>query len=169
MTVTATARLKLREATEDDAPFILELQSDPAFRANIGDRGVHDLASARGYIADSLLSSYRRHGFGLWMLEPPGSHQPLGMCGLLRRDSHPDVEIGFALLPAARGQGYAREAAAAVLALGLGRFALERIIALTTPQNLASIRVLESLGFRYLHMASLTPGEPTRLYEFRRP
>lgn len=145
--VIESPRLYLREIRPEDASFILEVLTDPDFIANVGDRGVHDLAAARRYIADNMLASYRSHGFGLYMVELRANAAPLGICGLLRRDSHPDVEIGFAFVPRARGQGYALEAARATLDFARRAFGLSRIVGLTAPHNRRSILILERLGF----------------------
>jgi RimJ/RimL family protein N-acetyltransferase len=165
MSVIDTARLRLREIGIGDAGFILELLTDPDFVANVGDRGVHDLSSARRYIADGPAGSYARHGFGLYLVELLQDGTPLGMCGLLRRDSHPDVEIGFAFVPRARGRGYALEAARATLVFAQQTLGLTRIIALTAPANRPSIRILESIGLRFERMVRLTPdGNERRLF-----
>ena len=157
--VIETARLRLREIKREDAPFILEVLTDPNFVTNVGDRGVHDLAAARRYISESMLPSYRSHGFGLYLVELRANASPLGICGLLRRDSHPDIEIGFAFLPRARGQGYALEAGRATLEFARS-LALTRIVALTAPHNQRSIRVLERLGFRAERMLRFAPQGP---------
>ncbi len=149
MTLLETPRLRLRHLSSADAPFILDLLNDPAFLRNIGDRGVHTLEQAEEYILKGPAASYQQHGFGLNRVESRQSGLPLGLCGLLRRECHPDVEIGFAFLPEARGQNHAFEAAQAVLDLSLRTLQLTRIVALTAPDNLASIRVLEKLGFHF--------------------
>ena len=141
-----TLRLRLRELCDSDAPFILELLTDRDFLANVGDRGVHDLDGAHRYIREGPGASYRLNGFGLYLVERRADAAPLGICGLLHRDSHPDVEIGFALVPRARGAGYALEAAQATMALATGRFGLKKVVAITAPDNHASIRILERLG-----------------------
>src|ERR1051326_2497227 len=110
-----TARLKLRELGADDAAFILELVNEPGWLRFVGDRNVHSLDDARGYIARGPAASYEKHGFGLWAVELAASGEPLGMCGLVRRATLEDVDLGFAFLSRHWGQGYAREAAAAVV------------------------------------------------------
>lgn len=130
-----------------DAPFILEILTDPDFMAYVGDRGVHDPVAAQTYIADRIVTSYRSHGFGLYLVELRASAEPLGICGLLRRDFHPDVEIGFAFLPRARGSGYALEAARATRDFAQETLGLTRIVALTSPRNQPSIRLLRRLDF----------------------
>jgi RimJ/RimL family protein N-acetyltransferase len=158
-----SARLCLREISGMDAPFILEILTDPDFIANVGDRGVHDLAAAQSYIADRMRPSYQTHGFGLYLVELRTSAEPLGICGLLRRDSHPDIEIGFAFLPRARGQGYALEAALATMNFARCRLGLKRVVALTALHNHRSIRVLERLGFLSERIVRLAPNDPDRL------
>lgn len=158
--VIESPRLYLREIRPEDASFMLEVLTDPDFIANVGDRGIHDLAAARRYIADNMLASYRSHGFGLYRVELRASAAPLGICGLLRRDSHPDVEIGFAFVPRARGQGYALEAARATLDFARRALGLSRIVGLTAPHNRRSILILERLGFHSEGKVRLAPDGP---------
>ena len=165
MSVMETARLRLREIGDEDAAFILETLTDPDFIANVGDRGVHELAAARRYIADRLASSYVEYGFGLYLVEALADGTPLGMCGLLRRDSHPDVEIGFAFVPRARGRGDALEAARATLGFARQTLGISRIVALAKPHNHASIHILESIGLAFERMVRFTPdGVECRLF-----
>jgi [ribosomal protein S5]-alanine N-acetyltransferase len=171
MIIAETPRLRLRLLSPADSGFILELLTDPAFRANVGDRGVYDLPSAARYIEQGPAASYAQYGFCMYLVEHRDSGRPLGMCGLLRRDSHPDVEIGFAMLPIGRGQGYASEAATAALHIGTERLGLRRIVAITAPENRDSIRILERLGFRFERMVHYTADGESRLFVFdsRRP
>jgi RimJ/RimL family protein N-acetyltransferase len=148
----STERLELRELVAEDAPFVLALYSDPDFIANIGDRGVHTLEDARRYIERVIRHSYREYGLGLWLMVAKDSDEALGMCGLVRRDWHAYVEIGFALLPATRQRGYVFEASVAVVQFARDALRLERLIALTAPDNRRSIRILERLGFRFERM-----------------
>lgn len=146
---------------------MLELLNDPDFIRNIADRGVRTEDEARRYILAGPAASYDKHGFGLYLVEAKQSGAPVGICGLLRRDCHPDVEIGFAFLPAARGHSYASEAGRAVLDLGTRDLQLKRIVALTAPDNLASMRVLEKLGFHFERMVSwMNPARESRLFVF---
>ncbi len=142
-----TARLVLRELDEGDAAFIFELVNDPAWIAHIGDKGVRNLDDARAYIANGPTAMIARLGFGLYRVGLKADDTPIGLCGLLKRDTLDEVDLGFAFLPAYRGMGYAREAALAVLDLGRRRFGLERILAITSLDNDGSIRLLESMGF----------------------
>jgi len=150
-----TERLLLRRLTRTDAAFILELLNEPAFLENIGDRGARTLADARRYIAKGPVASYRKFGFGLYLVELKDSRAPIGICGLLKRESLDDVDIGFAFLQKYWSQGYARESAAAVMHYGWTKLRLKRIVAITKPTNQASIALLEKLGLRFEKIIAL--------------
>ena len=160
-----TRRLRLRWLTAEDAPFILELVNDPDWLRFIGDKGVTDLGSARHYIESGPLAMYRRHGFGLNRVALKDSDRPIGICGILKRDTLADPDLGFALLPGFRAQGYALEAAEAVLAYARETLELGRIAATVVPANYASLRLLERLGFVREGDISREPGAgPLDLY-----
>lgn len=160
MIVLETDRLVLRRLSTHDAEFILGLLNEPSFLRYIGDRGVRTVEDARAYIAKGPIDSYDRHGFGLLLVSRKEDGVPIGMCGLLRRDALPDVDVGFAFLPAFWGKGYAFESAAAVLSYGREVLGLNRIVAITSPENEGSIRVLTKLGMRFEGMIRLADSEP---------
>ena len=153
-----TARVRLRELTAADAAFMIELLNDPAFIANIGDRGVRTAAYAEAYIDRGPRASYALHGFGLYLVEIEPDGPPIGICGILKRDALPDPDLGFAFLPAYRGHGYAFEAGSAVLDFARRTLALRRLLAIVNPGNAASIRLLEKLGFGFEAMMTM-PGD----------
>jgi RimJ/RimL family protein N-acetyltransferase len=71
------------------------------------------------------------------------------MCGLIKREGLDDVDIGFAFLPAFRGQGYALEAATATLEYGRDLLKLKRVVAIATPDNLSSIGLMKKIGMKF--------------------
>jgi RimJ/RimL family protein N-acetyltransferase len=144
----------------DDAAFIVELLNDPSFLRFIGDKGVRTVADARQYIRTGPMDSYERHGFGLWLVELKGSRIPIGICGLLKRDTLRDIDIGFAFLPPYRSQGYAFESAAAVMDYGRTVLGLRRIVAITDDDNTGSHRVLEKIGMSFERMIRLSDDGP---------
>lgn len=162
MPVLETEHLSLRKITLDDAAFIHTLVNDPDWLRYIGDRNVKTLDDARGYIERSYLAHYEKHGFGLWVIEERDAPKPIGLCGLIRRDTLPDVDIGYSLLPEARGRGYAYEAAAAVLRHAFDVVGLTRLVAICTPDNAGSRRVLEKIGMT-LERTIVMPGETEEL------
>lgn len=158
--VLQTDRLILRHLTADDAEFVFELVNDPAWLRFIGDRGVRNLDDAREYIRKGPVDSYSRHGFGLYAIERKEGGSPIGICGLVKRDFLEDVDIGFALLPAFRGRGYAREAARATMIHAREVVGLGRIVAITSRDNDASGRLLEAIGLRFEKMIRTSPDSP---------
>lgn len=165
-----TERLGIRPMVAEDAPFILELLNEPAFIQNIADKGVRTLEDARGYIGNGPWASYARHGFGLWVVELKEIGEPLGMCGLIKRDGLEDVDIGFAFLERHGSKGYATESASAVLEHGFSILGLKRIVAITAPFNAASARVLERIGLRDEGMIQLPQyGGENRLFALASP
>ena len=160
-----TERLLLRSFTIDDAEFILTLLNEPSFLRYIGDKKVRNLDDARQYILNGPVASYERHGFGLCLVELRKSHTPIGMCGLLKRDELPDPDIGFALLPDFWSKGFAFEASTAVLDDARERLKLERILAITSVDNHASIDLLQRLGFTFEGLRQLASDrEPVKLF-----
>lgn len=158
--VLETDRLWLTKLMPADAPFILRLLNEPTFIENIGDRGVRTLEDAQRYILDGPMASYVHFGFGLYLVESKATGEAMGMCGLLRREVLDDVDIGYAFLPEFCGNGYAREAATAVLHHAHQVLRLNRVVAIVNPDNQPSIRLLEKIGFRYERMVRLTAVAP---------
>lgn len=154
--VVETDRLILRRVVIEDSQFILELLNDPSWLRFIGDRGVKTLDDARHYIEKTLIAMYERLGFGLYLAELKGEGIPIGLCGLLKRDSLEDVDLGFAFLPRFRRKGYAFESASAVMEYGKRSFGLNRLVAITSPDNHGSARLLERLGFTFERMINLS-------------
>jgi RimJ/RimL family protein N-acetyltransferase len=141
-----TERLRLRRLSAADAPFLVELLNQRSWIDFIGDRGVRTLAQASTYLTERIDSQFEKFGFGMWGAQLRHEPRPIGLVGLVKRDflSHPD--LGFALLDRYAGQGYAFEAASAVLSIAaaLGH---KRLLAITLPENRRSINLLERLGF----------------------
>lgn len=160
MNVIETERLNLREATEADAPFVLELLNDADFIRNVADRGVRTLEDARRYVAEKFVEGYRRDGFGFWVVESKEANTPAGVCGLVKRDVLPGVDVGYAFLPAFRSKGYASESASAVMCYARETLGLGLLYAIVNPENALSVRVLEKLGMRFERMVRLSDDEP---------
>lgn len=156
--VARTARLRLRELGLHDAAQVLALVNEPGWLAHIGDRGVRTLDDAHAYLRDGPLAMYARLGFGLWAVERLGDDEWLGMCGLLKRDTLEHVDLGYALREVHHGHGYALEAARACVGLARARFGLARLLAIVSPGNAASIRLLGKLGMVCEDTRPLSPG-----------
>jgi [ribosomal protein S5]-alanine N-acetyltransferase len=164
MMVLETDRLVVRRLTLDDAAFILKLVNEPSWLQFIGDKGVRNLDDARNYLRTGPLDMYERHGFGMFRVELKERGVPIGMCGLIKRDTLPDADIGYAFFPEYWGKGYAFEAAAAVLSFGHRTIGLKRILAITSPNNDSSVRVLERIGMKFERVLMLSERDPVKLY-----
>lgn len=149
-----TERLLLREFDLDDAEFIVELLNSPGWHEFIGNKKVRTAENAKKYLENGPLKSYRENGFGLWMVELKFVGVPIGTCGLIKRDSLDDVDIGFAMLPDFAGIGYGFEAASATLNYAKNKIGLKRIVAITLEKNTASIKLLEKIGLSYEKMVN---------------
>jgi len=160
-----TPRLTLRRLTSDDADFVVRLLNEPSFLEFIGDRGVRDRHDAHRYLQAGPFAMYERFGYGPWHVVRTADGASLGMCGLLKRDSLPEVDLGYAYLPEYWGRGFAFEAASATLDHAARKFGLRRVIAVVSPENTASIRLLEKLGMRFERLHLMDSGtDEVRLY-----
>ena len=164
MRVLETERLVLRRLTLDDAPFIFKLVNEPSWLRFIGDKGVRNLDDARHYLQSGPLDMYSRFGFGMFLVELKEGGQHIGTCGLLKRDSLPDADVGYALLPEFWGQGYAIEAVSAVLSYGRDTHSLKRTLAIVSPDNESSIRVLEKAGLTFERMLQLSQKDAVKVF-----
>jgi RimJ/RimL family protein N-acetyltransferase len=160
-----TARLALTRLADRDAEFIRGLLNEPSFLRYIGDRGVRTTDDARRYIRDGPVASYARYGYGLLRVGLKADDTPIGICGVLKRDTLPEPDLGFSLLPAYWSKGYAHEAADAVMRQARDVLGVGRILAITSVDNESSIRLLGKLGFRFERMLRLG-GDPTELRLF---
>jgi RimJ/RimL family protein N-acetyltransferase len=165
MNVLETERLILRRFDLDDAEFALKLVNEPSFLRYIGDKKVRNVEDARQYILNGPVASYERNQFGLNLVELRESSTPIGMCGLLKREELSSPDIGFAFLPEFWNKGFAFEAATAVLQDARERLRFERILAITSLDNDASIKLLQRLGFRFDSVIALpATGEQVKLF-----
>jgi RimJ/RimL family protein N-acetyltransferase len=153
-----TERLRLRTLALDDAPFYLEVVNTPGFIEFIGDRGIRTVEAAREAIAGGPMAMQASLGHSLYLVERKEDGAPIGMCGLIKRDSLADVDIGYAFLPEFGGKGYATEAAAGVLAYAPS-VGIRRLVAITSPGNDASDAVLRRIGMRFEKLVYLTPED----------
>jgi RimJ/RimL family protein N-acetyltransferase len=157
--VLETERLLLQQLSSADADFILELLNEPSFIRNIGDRGVRTIEGANFYILNGPVASYAKNGFGLYLVKLKATDESIGMCGLIKRDTLEDVDIGYAYLPKFWSKGYAVEAAQAVKEYAKNVIGLNRIVAIVDPENAGSIRVLEKIGLNFERMVRLSEDD----------
>jgi RimJ/RimL family protein N-acetyltransferase len=163
--IVETDRLILREFNSTDTLFIVELLNSPGWLQFIGDRNVKTEEAAKNYLLNGPIKSYKENGFGLCLVETKEGHIPIGMCGILKRDTLPNPDIGFAFLPEYNGMGYAFEMAKATLNHAINQLRLPLISAITIANNSRSIRLLEKIGLSY-HKVIVFPGSEEELLLF---
>jgi RimJ/RimL family protein N-acetyltransferase len=133
--------------------------NEPPYMDNIGDRGVRTAADAARYIEEKYTASYVRNGFGLYLVELAEGGAPIGICGLVKRESLDHPDLGFAYLHRYWSRGYATEAAGATLRYARETLGLPYVYGLVSPRNARSIRLLERLGLRLVR-SLVSPGQP---------
>ncbi len=156
MILLETKRLQLLEFKKSDAAFILELINEPDWIEFIGDKNVHDVNDAQNFIENNLRPSYSKNGFGLFLVQLKDTKESIGMSGLVNRKGLDDIDIGFAFLARHRRKGYAYESSKAMLEFAKNTLKIERIVAITHPENMASGNLLEKLGLIYDRMVDLS-------------
>jgi len=145
-------RLLLRHFTPDDLDYLVDLDSDPAVMRYItGGRG-----TSRGEASERLARYVAYHdqspGFGFWLAVEKATGDVLGWFHLRPLPDMPpdEVELGYRLRRAAWGKGFATEGARALIDAGFSRFGVMRVVASTMAVNVASRRVMEKSGLRYV-------------------
>lgn len=156
MLVLQPERLVLRHFHKDGAKFVLRLLDEPSFIQYIGDKGVRTVKEANQYLLNGPLDSYEPFGYGLNMLQLKETGVAIGMCGLVCRDNLDDADIGCAFLEQYWSNGYATESAEAVLDYARSRLGLDRIVAIVTPENDSSIKLLEKIGLTFERMIRMS-------------
>ena len=160
-----TPRLHMRKLTIEDADFVFKLVNEPSFLENIGDKGVRNLEDARQFILEGPWTSHQERGYGEFLVELKEGGDPIGLCGLLFRESLNVSDIGCAFLPKYWRRGYAYEAACAVMEYGRSTLGIDKIVGLASEENLASIKMLEKLGMSFERMVKMSDDDPgTALY-----
>ena len=151
--VIETERLILRGYRREDFPFYAAMRADVAVMRHIADGA----PKSEEETWSSFLRSaglWQMLGFGTWAIEEKASGKLIGGLGFedRKRDRGPafkDIpEMGWLFASAAWGKGYATESVRAALVWGGSHFGAIRVIALTAPENLASIRVAQKCGFQ---------------------
>ena len=153
-----TERLHLHAITVDDAQLMLAIWNDPAFIRNVVDRGIRTQEQAIKAIEDGVERLFKDYGYGPYGMSLKSDGAMIGICGLFRRENLEDADIGFGVLPNYCGNGYAGEAAAAVVDYARRGLGLSVLTAIVSPDNKPSIGLLEKLGLNFERMITM-PGE----------
>ncbi|MES2063967.1 MAG: GNAT family N-acetyltransferase [Bacteroidota bacterium] len=161
-TLFQSSNINLRRFIIDDAAFIFDLLNTPTWKQFIGDRNINTHQDAVNYIINGPQGLYNKYGYGPWQVSLNGTNEPIGMCGLFKRDYLDKPDLGFAFLPGFAGRGLAYEAATASIKYIKDNYDIDKLYASTTDTNTRSQRLLERCGFIRSGLVT-PPGEETLL------
>jgi len=150
-----TPRLTIKQFSNNDADFIVKLLNEEAFIKNIVDKQVRNVDDAIQYLQTGPIKSYQQFGYGLCLIQVTATQEPIGMCGLLKREELFAPDNGYALLTEYNGQGFAEEAARAMLVDAQDNHNTSTVVAVTNPNNTRSLKLLQKLGFSKKQMITL--------------
>ncbi len=159
-----SSNISLRRFTPNDAPFIFDLLNSPTWKQHIGDRNILTQTDAVNYILNVFMAIYAQHGFGPWLVELNNTREPIGLCGLFKRDYLDRPDLGFAFLPGFEGRGLAYEACIASLAHINELYPVDKLYATTTDTNTRSQRLLERCGYIKIGLVTSPEGEALLFY-----
>lgn len=159
-----TERLLLRKYTLMDAPFVYILMNTEGWLKNIGDRNIKTVEDAENYIQVNYFSMYENHGYGPYLVSLKETEKPIGSAGLYKRDDLDHPDIGFAFLPEYFNQGFAYEAASAVLNFASEELRISKVLGFTLAENSNSIKLLKKLGLSEAGIYTYKDGEELLLF-----
>lgn len=162
------SHLTYRQITEFDADFIFRLYNSDGFKRFIGDKNLKTTDDAVSFIQNNLLPMYENVGMGLLLVIEKTTSNPIGICGLIKRDTLSDVDLGYGFLPQVEGKGYAYEATQHAIAYARETLHLEEIVAICTSHNVRSQKLLHRLQFEYQGVQEkLEDGIDLELYRLK--
>ena len=144
-----TERLIIQPTSDSDAKFIFELLNTPKWLTYIGDRNIKTVEDAKKYIKEKMVPQLERLGYSNYTIIRKQDHQRIGSCGLYDREGLEGIDIGFAFLPEYENKGFGYESSLEVMRLAKEVFKLNKIVAITNPDNEKSIGLLEKLGLTF--------------------
>ncbi len=143
-----TARVKARRVTPGDLEELASMYQNQEVMKTLG--GTRSREQALGLL-ERMIKQWDEYDFGVWILEDKETGAFMGRAGLLKVhiDGADEIELLYALLPDYWSKGIATEAAKEIVRIGFEELGLENIVSFTLPENKASQRIMEKLGFTY--------------------
>ena len=158
-----TERLVLRQFEPGEGQLIYTLNEDPEITRYTGDP-VRDMDHANEVLEQVILPQYALYNHGRWAVHTKPGMEFIGWCGLKYRPELDEIDLGYRVMKSAWGKGYASEAAMASIKYGFEKLGLRRIVGRAMPENIASVKVLEKCGMRYVG-EELVDGHRAVMYE----
>lgn len=166
--ILSTARLTISHFTFEDAPFIVQLLNTDGWKRFISNSGINSVPVARIYLQRSVISSYEYNGYGLYKVSLTKTGETIGMCGIVNRPTLDAPDLGFAILPEHGHKGYTFEASTAILQHARRDLGFQSVLAITTADNVFSIKLLQKLGFKH-HGQQQDGTETLQVYHLNIP
>ena len=160
-----SSRLVVRSFAISDVKNYSALVADPEVMKYLGDGLPLDEAKARAYV-EKCIENEQTLGFARYALELRNTNEFIGFCGYALIDDY--VDLGYRIARKHWGNGYASEAAQAVIKYGFERLGFEFIVAIAYAENKRSLQVIEKLGFEFQRMDKLNGYDAVR-YSMRKP
>lgn len=157
-----TDRLLLRKFQKEDALGFFQMNNDPLVLQYTGDVPFEDIAATEAFLAN--YKHYQKYGYGRWTVLDRRTGEYLGFCGLKYHPSTGNIDLGFRFCRKTWGRGYATEAATACLQYGFTTLNMPCVIGRAQTENVASIRVLEKIGMKFVETFDFE-GKPGVLYK----
>ena len=157
-----TERLLIRPVSLEDADIIFQLYNMPNFIKFIGNKNINSLSDAENYIKSKFLPQIEKLGFGNYILVLKEENQKIGSMGIFQREGLDVADIGFSVLEKYEGKGLMFEAAQKVKSIGMEKFGLHKISAITSKDNFSSQKLIERLGLKFQKNVTL-PNEDEEL------
>ena len=156
-----TEDLLLRAWRSDDAEHVIKFYANPTVSQYVG--GPRDADAAwRGMAL--MIGHWQLKGYGYWAVEEKHSGDFVGAVGLWHSPGWPELELGYWLVEKFHGKGYAKQAAARCLQYAREQMQAESLVSYIDPENIASIKMAESVGAKAEHIIDLAGHGPHRIY-----
>lgn len=140
-----TERLIIRKFTREDLPWLIETRTQPVINKYLGGAALQNPEMITKRL-DFYLDCYKKHGFGLCAMHWKETGELFGWSGIQPLDGTDETEVGYGMIPEFWGKGIGFECAKAWLDFGFREKNLERIVAVASPENVGSWRIMEKLG-----------------------
>jgi len=148
-----TERLFLREFIIEDIPAAFELNANPVVQKYTGDTLIETIEQAADIINNVVLKDYKNYGYGRWAVIYKPDNKLIGFAGLKYLPEIGETDLGFRFLPQYWGKGIATEASREIIKYAFKNLAIDKIIGIAMPENIASCRVLEKVGLKQYKVA----------------
>ena len=143
-----TERLIIKKFTMDDLPKLIELRSDEDVIKYLGGIRMQN-PEAIAKRLQFYIDCYEKYGFGMCAMIWKENCEMIGWCGLQPLEETGEIEVGYGMIKEFWGKGIGYESAMAWLKYGFETAGLERIVAIASPENTGSWRIMEKCGMRY--------------------